>query len=118
MISSESINYSKYSIINENNKNLSTDLEMIHQNKKEDKKENNNESNLNSFQTENEKDNDKLIPLPEKEGDLSNNGLLYRNSIEKKNPKFLGKCLALFYNSEGNPRITIGPDCKIIIFNI
>lgn len=118
MISSESINYSKYSIINENNNNLSTDLEMAQQNKKEEEKANNNESNSNLIINENEKDNDNLISLPEKEGNFSNSVLLYGNSIEKKNPKFLGKSLALLYNSEGNPRITIGPDCKIIIFNI
>ena len=115
MISSESINYSKYSIINEKNLSLTTDVEIGQQNKTKEK-EKNNESISNLIPNENENYDDKIISLAEKEVDSSNKGLLYGNNIEKINPKYLGKSLALFYNSEGNPRITIGPDCKLIIF--
>ena len=115
MISSESINYSKYSIINQKNISTSTDREEGQQNKTGEK-EKNNESISNLIPNEKENDYDKMISLAENEGDSSNKDLLYGNNIEKINPKFLGKSLALFYNSEGNPRITIGPDCKLIIF--
>ena len=126
MITSNSINYSKYSIIKETNKNLSTsDLELIEQNKQEKIIEKENEINVintneNEITNENEngKDNDKLLSLTENEKAISKSGLLYGNKIENLNPRFIGKCLALFYNSEGNPKITIGPDCKIILFNI
>jgi len=119
MISSNSINYSKYSVINEQNINLSTDLETSEQNKQEkttQKKIGKSDIILNTFisENENEKDNDKLLPPPENEKKNSKEGLLYGNKIENLNPRFIGKCLAFCYNEEGNPKITIGPDCKII----
>jgi hypothetical protein len=120
MISSNSINYSKYSIINEKNINLSTDIEISEQNKQEkiiEKKIEKSDINTSEIENENEKDNDKLLSLSEKENTFSKEGLLYGNKIENVKPIFIGKCLAFWYNSEGNPKITIGPDCKTIFFN-
>ena len=120
MISSNSINYSKYSAINEQNINLSTDFETSEQNK--EKTIEKNDIILNTFinenENENEKDNDKLLPTPENGKKNSKEGLLYGNKIENLNPRFIGKCLAFCYNEEGNPKITIGPDCKIIFIFI
>ena len=114
MISSESINYSKYSIINEQNANYSTDLEINDLNKKIKEKENT-DTDINSLiipsDNENDLDKNKLLTNSEREKE-SINGLLYGNNIEDINPFFLGKCFAIFYNSNGDPRITIGPHCK------
>ena len=116
MISSESINYSKYSIINEQNTNISNDLKISINN--QTKEIENTDLNLNSIiPNEDEKDKSKLLSISEKEKE-QNNDLLYGNKIENINPKYLGKSLAFFYNSRGDPRITIGPDCKNIFINI
>lgn len=112
MISSESINYSKYSIINEQIANYSTDLEINDLNK-QIKEKKNTDKDINSLiipsDNENDIDKNKLLTNSEKE---SINDLLYGNNIEDINPFFLGKCFAIFYNSNGDPRITIGPHCK------
>ena len=114
MISSESINYSKYSLINEQMPNSSNDLEIKEPINKYEEKENN---DFNNNITENEKDNDKLLTVQEKQNEISSNEL-YGNKIENIHPKFLGSSFAFFYNSYGDPRITIGPDCKNILLNI
>ena len=119
MISSESINYSKYSIINEQNFNIPNDLEINDPSTGIQEKDNKNIESIiiPTKDEDNEKNNDKLLPPSEKQNESPNNDL-YGNKIEKINPTFLGKSLALFYNEYGDPRITIGPDCKIILFII
>ena len=123
MISSNSINYSKYSIINAQKTNLSNDLEINNQNNKiqETQKENiEKDSNSIIISSENENDmndNDNLLTSSEKPTDMNPENL-YGNKIEYLNPKFLGKCFAFLYNSNGNPRVTIGPDCKHKLNNI
>ncbi len=94
MISSESINYSKYSIINETN------------------------SNSNSITSSTENDT-QLVPEDNEGNKLMNNSeenlkkdLLYGNDISIISPKFLGKSRGFCYNLNGDPKITIGPDCK------
>ena len=114
MISSESINYSKYSLINEQMPNSSNDLEINEPINKHEEKEN---TDFNNNIAGNEKDNDKLLTLQEKQNEISSNEL-YGNKIENIHPKFLGSSFAFFYNSYGDPRITIGPDCKNILLNI
>ena len=117
MISSESINYSKYSIINEQNFNISNDLEIKDPNTDIQEKDNKNiQSIIITENDNNEKGNDNLLPPSEKHNEISTNDL-YGNKIENINPTFLGKSLALFYNEYGDPRITIGPDCKNILLN-
>ena len=119
MISSESINNSKYSMINEQNFNISNDLEISDPNTDIQEKDNKNIQSI-IIPTEdenNEKGNDKLLPPSEKNNEKPTNDL-YGNKIENKNPKFLGNSFALFYNENGDPRITIGPDCKNILLNI
>ena len=118
MISSESINNSKYSIINEQNFNISNDLEINDPNSDIQEKENKNIQSIiiPTDDENNEKGNDKLLPPSEKNNEKPTNDL-YGNKIENINPKFLGNSLALFYNENGDPRITIGPDCKNILLN-
>lgn len=113
MISSESINYSKYSIINKQNSTLSSDLETNRQsNKKKYKEKSDSNSLIISDENENE-DKDKLIIQNEKNQNTSaDKDLLYGNKIDNLNPRFIGKCIALFYNDNGDPKVTIGPDCK------
>ena len=96
MISSESINYSKYSIINEpNSDSISSSTE--------------NDSKLEP----NENEGNKL--MNDSEENLKKDSL-YGNSISIINPKFLGKSRGFCYNLNGDPKITIGPDCKLILF--
>ena len=102
MTSSDSINYSQ---INSQNINISTDLEMVEQKEKE--KDNNNYIN--------DKETSQSIEVNNR---ASVHNLLYGNPIDCKNPKFLGKSFAFKYDLHGDPKITIGPDCKIIFFVI
>jgi hypothetical protein len=107
MISSESINFSKYSKINDNNQ--SNDLEIIETKEKSIKKEEKEDLSQNlivSNETQNE--------ISGKNGIKYKLGNLYGNPYEELNPKYIGKSLALFFDKYGNPRITIGPDCKYI----
>ena len=94
MISSESINYSKYSIINEPNSNSNSIMSSTE-----------NDSKL--IQEENE--GNKLVNNSEENLNID---LLYGNNISIINPKFLGKSRGFCYNLNGDPKITIGPDCK------
>ena len=108
MISSESINFSKYSKIDDNS-NQSNDLEIIETKEKPIKKEEKNDLSQNlivSNETKNEVNDKNEIKYK-----LNN---LYGNPYEELNPKYIGKSLALFFDKYGNPRITIGPDCKYI----
>ena len=109
MISSDSINFSKYSVISDNN-NRSTDLEII-------------ETKDNSSQNQDKEELSKsLIVIKEQseKNDKNNisNELIYKinniydNPFEELSPKYIGKSRAFFFDSNGNPRITIGPDCK------
>lgn len=109
MISSESINFSKYSKINDNN-NQSNDLEIIETKEKPIKTGEKNDLSQNlivSNETKNEVNDKNEIKYK-----LNN---LYGNPYEDLNPKYIGKSLALFFDKYGNPRITIGPDCKYIL---
>ena len=126
MISSESINYSKYSQINkQNNINLTTEIDSVKQKNEQNSKniiglsqflllpneeikpetEENNESNNSNQQKELEKS-------TENSEEESTKSLLYGNPIDDLNPKYLGKCRAFLYDSKGNPKLIIGPDCK------
>ena len=109
MISSDSINFSKYSVISDNN-NRSTDLEII-------------ETKDNSSQNQDKEELSKSLlavkEQPEKNDKNNiNNELIYKinniygNPFEELSPKYIGKSRAFFFDSNGNPRITIGPDCK------
>ena len=118
MVSSESINFSKYSMITEPNKNISNDLLVNEQNNPIPEKI---EMNSEILSTESEKDDAKLLSTTEKNEinqqvnesqEIISNDLLYGNNIELLKPKFLGKSRAFFYNLNGDPQITIGPDCK------
>ena len=94
MISSESINFSKYTPINRNDSSISTDLE------------NNTLNNINENNASEE-----ISDIIENE---KNKDILYGNHKSINNPIKIGNCFAFCYNSIGNPLITIGPDCKII----
>ena len=111
MISSDSINFSKYSMIGDNNNNQSTDLEII-------------ESKDNSSQNHDKEELSKvlLVTKEHQEDNSKNNknneliykiGNIYGNSFENLTPKYIGKSRAFFFDNNGNPRITIGPDCKL-----
>lgn len=94
MISSESINYSKYSIINESNSDSNSITSST---------ENNtiliSEENLGNKIMKNSEENLKK-------------DLLFGNDISIINPKYLGNSRGFCYNLNGDPKITIGPDCK------
>ena len=124
MTSSESINYSKYSKINQQNINLSTDLELIEQ-KNDNQEQKIKEKELSQIlllpnEDESEKGNEiddvKLQKnwrqSTEPSYQVSANNYLYGNPIDNLNPKYLGKCYAFLYDFKGNPKLTIGPDCK------
>ena len=115
MTTSNSIDYS---IINEQNIRLTTDLELVDQNNQNQEKslkessqileENTKEkdkSDTNIFQKDLSKENNKSKSI-------SVHNLLYGNPIDCLTPKFLGKSYAFFYDEKGDPKITIGPDCK------
>ena len=125
MTSSDSINYSKYSIINEQNSNRATDLEILDPNDSAQKKEQTELSNiLISEEGNNKKElnkNDISLPISEKQelpqpmeqpAQTSVHNLLFGNAVDILNPKFLGKSYAFSYDEYGDPKITIGPDCK------
>ena len=123
MTSSESINFSKYEIINEQNTNLSTNLNILNNKNKNKKPEELSQNLLSSNENDNEKEKEneyeKNIENSNPEKEKSQNmgqthNLLYGNPIDSLNPKFIGKSLALLYDFRGNPKITIGPDCKLI----
>ena len=109
MISSDSINFSKYSVISDNN-NRSTDLEII-------------ETKDNSSQNQDKEELSKsLLVIKEQSAKNDKNNInneliykinnIYGNPFEELSPKYIGKSRAFFFDSNGNPRITIGPDCK------
>ena len=109
MISSDSINFSKYSVISDNN-NRSTDLEII-------------ETKDNSPQNQDKEELSKSLIVTKEQSEKNDknnisNALIYKinniygNPFEELSPKYIGKSRALFFDSNGNPRITIGPDCK------
>ena len=109
MISSDSINFSKYSVISDNN-NRSTDLEII-------------ETKDNSSQNQDKEELSKsLLVIKEQPAKNDKNNIkneliykinnIYGNPFEELSPKYIGKSRAFFFDSNGNPRITIGPDCK------
>jgi hypothetical protein len=125
MTSSDSINYSKYSIINEQNSSRSTDLEIIDPNDTNQKTKQTELSNILISEEENNKKelnkNDISLPISEKQelpqpmeqpAQTSVHNLLFGNAVDTLNPKFLGKSYAFSYDEYGDPKITIGPDCK------
>ena len=125
MISSESINYSKYSQINsQNDTNLSTDIDLVNQNNEKNKSVKElsqillipNEEVKPEIEKENESNNynqqKELEQSTVNTKDESTNSLLYGNPIDYLNPKYLGQCRAFLYDSNGNPKVIIGPDCK------
>ena len=123
MTSSESINFSKYEIINEQNTNLSTNLNILNNKNKNKKPEELSQNLLSSNENDNEKEKENEYEKniedsnPEKEKSQNmgqTHNLLYGNPIDSLNPKYIGKSLALLYDFRGNPKITIGPDCKLI----
>ena len=78
-------------------------------------------------QKNSEKNNDISLPISQKQelsppkeetNQTSVHNLLYGNPIDTLNPKFIGKSHALLYDFEGNPKLTIGPDCKFGFFYI
>ena len=103
MTSSDSINYSQ---INSQNINISTDLEMVEQKDIE----NDNNNSIDNKETSQS--------LEVNHNQISVHNLLYGNPIDCINPKFLGKSFAFKYDLNGDPKITIGPDCKLIYFVI
>ena len=113
MISSESINYSKYSMINNNN-NQSNDLEILEtkENSVNNKDKGEMSQKLIVSEKEKKENNDDNINFTFQISDT-----LYGNPYNKLKPKYIGKCLAFFYDKSGNPRMTIGPDCKYFILN-
>lgn len=131
MSSSDSINYSKYSIINEQNSNRSTDLEIIDPNDTPQKKEQIELSNiLISEEGKNKLEDNKNdislsisqkqeLPQPmDQPAQTSVHNLLFGNAVDTLNPQFLGKSYAFSYDEYGNPKVTIGPDCKFKYVNI
>ncbi len=131
MSSSDSINYSKYSIINEQNSSRSTDLEIIDPNDTPQKKEQIELSNiLISEEGKNKLEDNKNdislsisqkqeLPQPmDQPAQTSVHNLLFGNAVDTLNPQFLGKSYAFSYDEYGNPKVTIGPDCKFKYVNI
>ena len=130
MTSSDSINYSKYSIINEQNSSRSTDLEIIDPNDTSQKKEQTELLNiLISEEGKNKiQDNKNDISLPisqnqqlpqpiDQPAQTSFHNLLFGNAVDTLNPQFLGKSYVFSYDEHGDPKITIGPDCKLKYIN-
>ena len=126
MTSSESINYSQYSIINEQNNNISNDLEIVDTQTKDKTPKKLSQILVNeNSETKNNianKDNNSLslsndstkITVQQKQSSFHN--LLYGNPIDSTNPKYIGKSYAFLYDNNGEPKITIGPDCKYIFY--
>ena len=122
MTSSKSINYSKYSIIKVQNINLSNSLDLIEKNNEKEEKPLNELSQIlmpNSQNITNNNNNyidTKELQKTKNELDqttqISVHNLLYGNPIDSIKPKYLGKSYSFFYDFDGNPKITIGPDCK------
>lgn len=115
MNSSKSINYSKYSINKEKNISSSNNLDLVEQNIEKEERSLNELSQIlvptnQDIITNNSID----IRLPKTNNDIqiSVHNLLYGNPIDSIKPKYLGKSYAFLYDYEGNPKITIGPDCK------
>ena len=125
MTSSEEINFSKYSIINEENNNISTDIEIVETNDPAQEKSKTELTNIlipeEEKETKNE-DNNNLSLLTAQKDELSQpmdqapqttiHNLLFGNPIDIVNPKFIGKSFAFLYDKYGDPKLTIGPDCK------
>ena len=114
MISSESINYSKYSKINDNNNKQSNDLEIIETKDNSFKKEDKKELSQILIVSKDNKDKDQNETNGKGDNNYKNYNFsdLYGNPYEELKPKYLGNSLALYYDKYGNPKITIGPDCK------
>ena len=106
MISSESINFSKYSKISDINER-SNDLEIIETKENSFKKEDQKELSQKLVVTNEESNDDKVTSENKYKLDK-----LYGNPYGEIKPKYIGNSLALFFDKYGNPRITIGPDCK------
>ena len=131
MTTSESINFSKYSIINEESNNVSTDLEIVETNDTSKEKSKTELTNMllpeEEKEPKNEDNNNLSLPITQN-NELSQpmdqapettiHNLLYGNSIDTINPKFLGKSFAFIYDKYGDPKLTIGPDCKFKYINI
>ena len=116
----DSSDFSKYEMINEQNK--STHLDILDNNEQgQDIKTTELSQIHEKEQLENQKDKNIDNPNTIKEishyGDqsksISVHNLLYGNPIDLINPKFIGKSFAFLYDFKGDPKITIGPDCKL-----
>jgi hypothetical protein len=53
------------------------------------------------------------IELKIEKEDIINKDMFFGHSPQIKNPRRLGNTFAFFYNKNGEPRIVIGPHCKI-----
>ena len=114
MISSESINFSKYSKIIGDNKESNQNKILIDTKEISDDKQESEELS----QSLTLSNSDMKKSEEHSKGIISNS--IYGNPYEFRNPKVIGKSYALFYDNKGNPRVTIGPDCKyfeIFIYN-
>ncbi len=124
-MNSESINYSKYEKINEQNSNMSTNLDIIENTNKTDEKnlielsqiyipvkEEDDEENKKQKNTDNSNNVKDISRDSEGTNTTSIHNLLYGNPIDCIKPTFLGKSFAFLYDFRGDPIITIGPDCK------
>jgi hypothetical protein len=121
-MNSESINFSKYEKINEQSSSGSTNLDILENN---NKREDNNSTELSQIYLPVKEENDiekqknsnnikEISQYIEGAKTSSIHNLLYGNPIDCINPKFLGKSFAFLYDFRGDPKITIGPDCKLI----
>ena len=104
MVSSESINFSKYAMIKGQNSILLPENNSTNNNQEIVDEE----SQVTYIKSDNsENDKNKLLQ-EERAGPYT----LFGNDIKINHPRHLGKTFAFFYDSKGEPRIIIGPDCK------
>ena len=117
MTSSKSINYSKHLTIKEQ-----TNLDLIEKNIEKEEKSINELSQIlvtNSqdiINNNNSIDKKGLMAANDQINQISIHNLLYGNPIDSIKPKYIGKSYAFLYDFYGNPKITIGPDCKSYLF--
>ena len=79
---------------------------LIPEEEKETKNEDNNNLSLLTAQK------DELSQPMDQAPQTTIHNLLFGNPIDIINPKFIGKSFAFLYDKYGDPKLTIGPDCK------
>ena len=113
----DSPDFSKYEIINEENK--STHLDILDNNEQDHNIKTTQLSQIHlpvkeKDPIENKKDENIDNPhYGDQSKSISVHNLLYGNPIDLMNPKYIGKSFAFLYDFKGDPKITIGPDCKL-----